>query len=157
FSNAVPIGAVESLTAQFMDLVQFGAITRDWLAGYGVLIAPMLEPEGALVAKAPPSDPAPAGELSRYAGTYTNDYYGDARVAVEDGALAIHLGPADDSYRLAHWSGDTFTFKPRKESFPEGSVSEVAFVLGADGSGSARMTIELLNENGLGTFLRASN
>lgn len=157
FSNAVPIGAVESLTAQFMDLVQFGAITRDWLAGYGVLIAPMLEPEGALVAKAPPSDPAPAGELSRYAGTYTNDYYGDARVAVEDGALAIHLGPADDSYRLAHWSGDTFTFKPRKESFPEGSVSEVAFVLGADGSESARMTIELLNENGLGTFLRASN
>jgi len=157
FSNAVPIGAVEALTAQFMDLVQFGAITRDWLAGYGALIAPLLEPEGALVGKSPPSDPAPAGELSRYAGTYTNDYYGEARVDVQDGALAIHLGPADDSYRLAHWSGDTFTLKPRKESFPQGSVSEVAFESGADGSESARMTVELMNENGLGTFVRASN
>ncbi len=31
-SNAPPIGGVEALTASFADLVQFGAVTRDWLS-----------------------------------------------------------------------------------------------------------------------------
>ncbi len=33
-TNAAPIGVAETLATQFMDLVQFGKIERDWLAGY---------------------------------------------------------------------------------------------------------------------------
>jgi hypothetical protein len=58
-SNAAPIGAVEALGMDFADLVQFGMITRDWLAAYGKLIAPMNTPSGSLEGKPPPRIPPP--------------------------------------------------------------------------------------------------
>jgi CubicO group peptidase (beta-lactamase class C family) len=41
-SNAFPVGAVEALSASFVDLVQFGAITRDWLTAYGKLMVGLI-------------------------------------------------------------------------------------------------------------------
>ena len=39
-TNAAPTGAAEALAAEFMDLVQFGKIERDWLPAYSRLLAP---------------------------------------------------------------------------------------------------------------------
>ncbi len=38
-TNAAPVGAAETLATEFMDLVQFDKIERDWLAGYSRLLA----------------------------------------------------------------------------------------------------------------------
>ena len=43
-SNAAPIGAVEALAMAFADLVQYGIVTRDWLAAYQPLMAAMGAP-----------------------------------------------------------------------------------------------------------------
>jgi len=157
FSNAFPVGAVEALSAQFMDLVQFGTVSRDWLAAYGALFAPLAAPEGELVGQAPPTNPVPPGALSSYVGTYANDYFGNARVALQNGGLVLTLGPEGQSYPLTHWDADTFVMKMYAESFIEGSLSAVTFDREPSGQESSRMTVELLNENGLGTFPRRPN
>lgn len=147
-TNAQPTGAPEALAMSFMDIVQFGGLTRDWYAAYQPLIMPMYKPAGALAGKARPTKPEPAKPLANYTGTYANAYFGDATVAEETGGLALIIGPLPRRYTLAHWSGDTFTFRPEgEETFPPGTVSQVTF---ADG----RMTVEIFNENGLGTFAR---
>lgn len=150
-TNAQPTGAPEALSASFMDLVQFGNVTRDWLAAYGPLINPMYTPLGALVGKARPEKPTPAQPLSSYVGSYANAYYGDAAISEENGRLMLTIGPAPVKAALDHWSGDVFTFRPTGESAPEGTISQVTF----KGTGSGEtMTIEFYDENGLGTFVR---
>ena len=64
-SNAQPIGAVEAIGLSFMDLVQFGRVTRDWYAAVAPRMAPMFAPVGKLAGQAPPADPAPARAIGR--------------------------------------------------------------------------------------------
>lgn len=147
-TNAQPVGLAEAISMSFMDLVQFGEVTRDWLPAYQALMAPMYTPLGTLAGKAPPANPAPAQPLAAYEGTYGNAYFGDAAVRVESGALVLSVGPRPRRFTLAHWSGDTFVFRPEGlETAPPGSVSQVTF---ADG----RMRVEFLDDNGLGTFVK---
>lgn len=147
-TNAQPTGAPEAVAASFMDVAQFGAVTRDWLEAYGTLIAPMYKPLGVLAGKEPPKDPAPAKALAAYAGTYANAYFGDATVREEAGRLILSAGPMPRRFALSHWSGDTFVFRPEgEETAPADSISQVTF---ADG----KMTVEFFDENGLGTFVR---
>ncbi|MFG1298580.1 serine hydrolase [Xanthobacter sp. V3C-3] len=147
-TNAQPVGLPEAISMSFMDLVQFGEVTRDWLAAYAPLIDPMYTPLGALAGKSPPANPAPANPLAAYEGTYANPYFGDATVREEAGRLVLSVGPKPRRFTLAHWSGDAFTFRPEgQETAPPGSVSQVTFTDG-------RMRVELLDDNGLGTFVR---
>ena len=53
-TNAAPTGAPEALAAEFMDLVQFGKIERDWLTGLRRAYAAMSQPVGSLVGKQGP-------------------------------------------------------------------------------------------------------
>jgi CubicO group peptidase (beta-lactamase class C family) len=147
-TNAAPIGAAESLAMSFADLVQYGEVTRDWLAAYAPLFAPMTAPEGRLVGAPPPANPAPAANLTAYAGTYANAYYGDADVALKDGRLVLKLGPAGVTFQLSHWDGDTFVFSPSSENSPPGSISAAKFTRG----NPATLAVEYLDEDGLGTF-----
>jgi CubicO group peptidase (beta-lactamase class C family) len=152
-TNAWPIGVAETLGAEFADLAQFGAITRDWFPAYKGLLAPTTKPFGALVGKAAPGSPAPAQELATYAGVYANDFYGDAVVEQSDKGLTLKMGPSAVSYALDHWDGNEFVFKPSSENAPDGSISAATFAV--DGATSAKtLTIELLNENGIGVFTR---
>lgn len=48
-TNAAPIGVPETLTAEFLDLVQYGQIQEDWAALYQKAIGWMNKPEGSLV------------------------------------------------------------------------------------------------------------
>jgi CubicO group peptidase (beta-lactamase class C family) len=152
-SNAAPIGAVEALGMDFADLVQFGVVTRDWLAAYGALMQPMTTPTGALVGKSPPEHPAPAGQPDGYAGTYHNDYFGDLVVERRGGSLLLLLGPKRTEYGLSHWDGNVFTFAPSGENANDGSISKVTFTLSAPGHAD-KVDVEFFDATGWGTFVR---
>lgn len=151
-TNAQPVGAAEALAMQFMDYVQFGSITRDWFAAYTMLMAPLYHPLGALTGLPAPTQPQPAQKLESYAGTYANPYFGPATIQVEGGHLVLSIGPKPETAILDHWNGDTFTFAPKGESAPPGTVSEVTFAM--KGKSAASVKIEFFNDHGLGTFTR---
>lgn len=151
-TNAWPLGAPETLAAEFTDLVQFGKIERDWLAAYGPRLMAVNRPTGSLVGKERPSNPAPAARLSDYVGTYSSDYYGNLEIVRSGEELAVRLGPAAKQYKLAHWDGDAFTFEPSSENETDGSISLATFKKQA--RTFSAVTIEYLDENGLGTFVR---
>ncbi|MGW9266131.1 DUF3471 domain-containing protein, partial [Gordonia terrae] len=106
-------------------------------------------PEGELVGKEPPSNPAPPQPLPSYVGTYANPVYGPAEVVERDGKLVLEMGPGGmRKHELAHWDGNTFTFRLLNENAEPGSISQVTF----DGP---RMTIEYYDdEESNGEFIR---
>jgi CubicO group peptidase (beta-lactamase class C family) len=152
-SNAAPIGAVEALGMDFADLVQFGVVTRDWLAGYGALMKPMSAPTGSLVGKSAPEHAAPARRPDGYAGTYHNDYFGDLVVEQRGGSLVLLLGPKHTEYKLAHWDGDVFTFAPSGENANDGSISKVTFTM-KERARADKVDVEFFDSTGWGTFVR---
>ena len=91
--------------------------------------------------------------LSAYAGTYANRYFGSAAVSLHNGALTLALGPKPERYAMKHWNGNTFAFLPTGEG-ASGALSAVMFAKTKDGHGMT-MTVESLNDNGLGVFSRS--
>jgi CubicO group peptidase (beta-lactamase class C family) len=152
-SNAAPIGAVEALGMDFTDLVQFGVVTRDWLAAYSALMQSMSAPTGSLVGKSPPEHAAPARQPDDYAGTYHNDYFGDLVVERRGGSLVLLLGPKRTQYNLSHWDGNVFTFDPSGENANAGSISKVIFTMMAAGRAD-KADVEFFDDTGWGTFAR---
>jgi CubicO group peptidase (beta-lactamase class C family) len=146
-TNAAPIGVPETLAAEFMDLVQYGEIREDWAALYTQAFDSMDRPEGSLVGRAAPANPAPARRLNTYVGEYANPYWGPAKVAESNGVLQLSLGPRGDTYPLSHWDGDTFTFFLQGENAPAGTISKATFA-GND------LTLEYFDRDKLGTFTR---
>ncbi|MEJ7848790.1 MAG: serine hydrolase [Pyrinomonadaceae bacterium] len=69
----------------------------------------------------------PSLPLSAYAGTYSDDLYGGAAVAEENGKLALRFGPSPNFVAdLEHWHYDTFQIKWRPSvayNFPRGFVT----------------------------------
>jgi len=155
-SNAAPVGAVEALTAQFMDLVQYGSVQRDWLALFGTLFEDMTAPAGKLVGVDLPAKPVPPAALLAYEGIYENDYFGPARLTIQDERLSLTLGPQGQTFGLRHFAGNQFYFPVFNESMPEGSLSSISFKLDESGEAGA-FVVEFLNEYGLGRFVRRSN
>ncbi|WP_366553306.1 serine hydrolase [Aquibaculum sediminis] len=151
-TNADPTGVGEALAMEFSELVQYGGISRDWYAAYQPLIGPITAPIGELVGKERPSAAAEPAPLAHYAGIYDNPYFGTAVISNGSEGLRLTIGPAHLNYRLSHWDGDSFTYRPFGENAPAGSISEVTFE--RDGEKAAAMTIEFLNEQGLGRFQR---
>jgi len=152
-TNAWPTGAPEALAAEFMDLVEFGKIERDWYPPYHAMMSRFNAPVGSLVGKQAPAKPAPAAALSAYAGTYASDYFGPAQVLQRAGGLVLKLGPAGREFPLRHWDGNAFTFKPSSENATDGSISLATFKTASNGR-FRELTIEYLNEEGLGAFTR---
>jgi Domain of unknown function (DUF3471) len=146
-TNAAPFGVPEALTAQFMDLVQYGQVREDWAALYKKAIAPINNPEGSLVGKQPPDNPVPVRPLSDYVGVYANDYWGPAIVTENDGALQLALGPKNQKFTLAHWDSDIFTFPLTDENAPPGTISKATFA-------GNTLNLEYYDSNKLGTFTR---
>ncbi|CPR11551.1 penicillin binding protein [Mycobacterium bohemicum DSM 44277] len=149
-TNAAPIGVPETLTAEFMDLLQYGQIREDWSKLYQQAFGWMNNPEGSLVGKQPPANPAPPRPLTDYAGVYNNDYWGPATVAERDGTLQLKMGPKDQVFTLTHWDGDTFTFPITDENAPPGTISKAVF----SGFPGATLNLEYFDSDKLGTFTR---
>jgi hypothetical protein len=146
-TNGYPIGVPEILSAQFSDLVEYGAIQRDYAALFGPYFAAMDAPEGSLVGVARPTMPPPSTRpLADLAGTYRNSYYGPLVVQWLNGSLTMRLGPTPLILPLEHWSGDVFTFTLDNENAAPGTISKATFAAG-------RVTLEYYDREHLGTFL----
>ena len=152
-TNAAPVGAAEALCLAYIDLVEFGEITRDWPALLQDAFSGMLEPSGELAGKAFPPDPDPALPFHAYTGSFNNDYLGRAQVTESSGTLALTLGPSSETVPLRHWNGDVFVFEPKGEIAPAGSRSMVTFHTDAGGTAQS-LTIELYEESGHATLTR---
>lgn len=148
-TNTAPVGVPEALAQQFFDLVQYGKAQQDWLAFFTSVFAVYSQPVGALAGATPPASPAPAQPLANYAGVYANDYFGPLQVAVQDNALVLTLGPASTQFTCTHWNGDVFSYVLPPTEAPAGSRFEVSFA-------GQQVTLDNFNEQGLGTFTRAS-
>ncbi len=146
-TNAAPIGVPETLTAEFMDLLQYGQIREDWATLYNKAIAPMNNPLGSLVGQQPPATPAPSRPLRDYVGVYASEYWGPAVVTEREGALLLTMGPKNQTFTLTHWDGDTFTFPVTSENAPSGTVSKATFAGGT-------LNLEYFDSEKLGTFTR---
>jgi CubicO group peptidase (beta-lactamase class C family) len=153
-TNGAPIGVPEAVGLSFLDLVHEGRLGRDWFEmvtpafaklarpGYGARVDYRKEPAG----KSTPLPPA------SYAGTYRNDFVGDAIVAEEGGRLVLKLGPNLRVFPLTHFDRDTFTYQPEGEM--AAGPSGVTFRIGPDRVADA-VTIENLDVHGSGTLARA--
>jgi CubicO group peptidase (beta-lactamase class C family) len=86
-ANGTPTGIPESVCLTFLDYFRFGSPQFDYLTVLKPIFLAMVDEtqDGSTdYSKAPgPSNPAPAGPLSGYVGTYVSPYYGKLRVAVE--------------------------------------------------------------------------
>ncbi len=154
-TNAAPVGLAEAVIAQFFDLVQFGHITRDWIADAKKAFAPYLQPAGDLVDKERPAQPRPPAAAADYAGSYTSPYFGPMRVEQTPDGLVAALGPGG-RYRvpLTAWDGDVFSFVPTGENAPAGSRSSATFT--RSGPAVASVRLAFFDGDGLGTFVRTS-
>ena len=129
------------------------AVTRDWLATLDPALRPHVGTRSARSpAPSPRPRPTPAAPDADYLGTYANDYFGAAEVARagEGGGLVLTLGPARVAFRSSTGPATPSSSTPRGENAPDGSRSAVTFV--RDGDKAVAMTVEFLDENGLGTF-----
>jgi CubicO group peptidase (beta-lactamase class C family) len=153
-SNGAGVGAVEAVSAEFMDLAINGEVTRDWAGGYrGLFEAQALNaPAGRTVGKTPPANAEASAPLGDLVGQYASAYFGEAQVDLVEGVLVLTLGPDRQTFELTHWSGNIFVFPVFNEEQPYGSRSTVIFDL-ADKTAS--MQVEFLYDNGLGTFTRS--
>lgn len=153
-TNGSPVGAAEAVVSAFLDVVLYGAETRDWAPAYQAAFAHYFEPEGDLVDVARPADPAPPADLASYAGTYRSDYFGELRVAVDGDGLLGRLGPTGGfEIRLEPWDGDEFAFDVSGEEAPPGSRSSAVFE--RNGGDATAVTLGYFDRWGLGTFTRS--
>jgi CubicO group peptidase (beta-lactamase class C family) len=151
-TNGMPIGVPESISAYFLDQVEAGKATRDWLTGYGAIFADSMVNRSALAGKTPPANPTPAKALPFYTGTYQNAFYGPVTVDVAGGSLHLHIGPdGKNDYPMTHWDGNVFSFFPTGENAL--GITAATFAP-ATGSQATSLTLEYYNAEGLGVFTR---
>jgi len=150
-TNGYPIGVPETLTAEFMDLAEFGKQLYPWFAMYDGVFTAMAEEHGELIGKRRPAAPECAPAAAQYTGSYANDLYGTATVEAANGKFVLVLGPKRMRFPLAHWNGRVFSYTPPGESST--GLSAVTFS-GTCGSVASQMTIENLDESGVGIFKR---
>ena len=155
-TNAAPSGLAEATAISFIELARNGATSRDWYAMiHEQFLQDMFQPFGSLAGKTPPAAPVPPLPLERYAGGYSNDYYGSAAITVEDGALALTLGKQGQvRYKLRHWDGSRFVFDLGGENAVEGSVSYLDFTIDQAGNVSGLRTEYFAEDLSGGNFAR---
>ena len=148
-TNAAPVGVAETINARVADLAQYGDRTLDWGELYGQAFGPLLDPVGDLAGVQQPAEPEPSRPLDQLVGTYRDDYFGTLEVRRSGDTLSLAVGRGLAPWPLEHWDGDTYAASPESENWTPGSRGSVTF----DG---ARVTVDLLDGNGLGTFTRVA-
>lgn len=155
-TNGQPYGIPEAINHAFFDAAQNGQPTVDWYGGYNNLWERIYGSiaQSAAPWETPPASPAPAADLSAYAGTYDNAYYGPLTVTAAGGTLAMSMGPPDapTTFDLTHFDGDQFTYETIGEN--AAGTSGAVFTLGAGGTASS-VNLPFYDQTRLGTFTRA--
>ncbi|MCB0915943.1 MAG: serine hydrolase [Actinobacteria bacterium] len=151
-TNGAPQGAPEAIAASFLDIVETGEISRDWQPAIKELMDAQFGTNPSRLAnEKAPATPSPSPPLDALSGTYSNDYYGPMQVVRRGESLVMVLGPKSMEFPLTHWSGTTYSYEPRGENAV--GISAVTFAAPVGGE-SDQVTVEFLNADGLGTFVR---
>lgn len=151
-TNGMPIGVPEAIGADFLDYVEAGKPTRDWLDAYGQLLGALMTNTRALAGKTPPPNPAPAKANSYYQGTYHNAFYGDITIDPRPDGLHLLIGPNQkNDYPFTHWESDVFAFYPTGENAL--GITAATFTAGL-GNQAGSVTLEYYDGDGLGVFSR---
>lgn len=134
-TNQESDAAFLALTYHILDHY-LAAPPHDWLGGFARVIARADSTNKAAEAKAVTRrDTAsrPPLPLDKYAGTYTDAWYGDVTVAMENGHLVMRFGHTPQlTGDLEHWQYDTFIAKWRDRELRADAY--VTFALKPDGS-----------------------
>jgi CubicO group peptidase (beta-lactamase class C family) len=147
-TNGYPMGIPETLIQEFVDLVLFGTIQKDWWAEISPAFIELMAPGGSLVGVPPPASPRPAQAAAAYIGTYQNAYYGALQVQAGAGTdLLLTIGPDHWSMPLTHWDGDIFVWAPVTDQYSPDSRFKVTFAAGS-------VALELCEGEGWETFRR---
>jgi CubicO group peptidase (beta-lactamase class C family) len=113
-TNSTPVGLPESICLTFLDYVHEGKQQRDYLPLIGNMMSQMVaeaQTESTNYAALPLPKPVTAAKpLTAYVGTYTNEYFGNLEVSVQENRLILRLPPRGTYYELSHWNADTFTY-----------------------------------------------
>jgi CubicO group peptidase (beta-lactamase class C family) len=154
-TNAAPIGVAESIGASFFDLALAGKVQRDWLGFFGPIFAAVSQQyagQGRDYSQ-PPAQKTPPLPAVAYAGTYQNDFFGNAEVEATGDRLVLRLGPDKTPFPLQHFDRDLFLYQPVGE-FAGGPIG-VAFQVGPDQKATS-VVIENLDiySRGQGAFTR---
>jgi CubicO group peptidase (beta-lactamase class C family) len=156
-TNGFPVGLPETVVREFIDLAQFGVVKADYWEANSKMFREAIKAAfgSSSVSGNPPAGARPAQPLARYAGTYRNDYLGEAQVTVSGNALQLHMGPADGgkNWSLTHWDGDTFKLLLGTDDASATAVSAVRFDLSGP---KATLWLEHYDgtSNGRGTLSR---
>jgi hypothetical protein len=127
--------AYESIVYFILDHF-LAAPKMDWLAAYKTLVdrrmAMIAQVEKQTSAKRDTASRPPL-PLASYAGTYTDAWYGDVTISLENGKLVIRLDQTPSLLGdLEHWQYDTFVAKWRDRELRADAF--VTFSLNPDGS-----------------------
>lgn len=151
--NGGPVGAPESVIAQFFDLIQFGETTRDWTADFAGFFATQLAPVGDLVGEDPPARPALPDDVQALIGRYENAYFGDLVIEEHGDDLIARIGPEGVTVlELVPWDANRLAYAPNDENAPHGSLASATITREAEG---IRITLQSFDERGLGTWTRS--
>lgn len=152
-TNGAPVGAAESVVAQFTDIALYGQSSRDWFAAYSGVMKGFFTPQGDLSFKERPANPAPAKPLNAYTGIFENSYFGKTTIKESNGTLVLALGPKQMEFALQHWDGDVFAFVPVGEAELVGSLASLNFKIKQDQAQG--FIIDFYNGDGLGQWTKA--
>lgn len=155
-TNGEPIGVPEAIARTFLDVVENGRQTVDWLGLFGGVFQAARDAERAAFVRydSAPADARTPGPLAGYAGVYDNPYYGPLKVTISGDRLAMSLGPVANPVRvdLTPFDGDSFVF----ETFGENAVGRAGVAFVRDGSDRvSSVTVDFYDRTGLGSFERA--
>lgn len=112
------VGLPEAVAESFMDLVQTGSVSRDWLAVTKSAFGPIYDPNPQFAEDKQPSKLSSQRALTSYIGTYSNDFFGTVSVTVLGRSLQVTMGPSRIVIPLRHWTADQFVGLMGAGDFP---------------------------------------
>jgi CubicO group peptidase (beta-lactamase class C family) len=133
-TNAEQTGAMDSIADHIVD-AYLGGATPDWVAAYKTQ-DDQEEKEAAKITKKSASgrvqNSKPSLALEKYAGVYTDPWYGPATIKIESNQLIFSLDHTPTAVAdLQHWQYDTFKAHWRDRTIEDAFVT---FSLKPDGS-----------------------
>lgn len=131
-ANGSPIGVPEAFCLSVMEIARTGELTTDWMTVIAPAFVDMDKPTyGTGIDYAePPADAAPPRALSAYAGTFTNDFYGDVVIAEAGAGLELRIGPEPQVFPMTHYDADVWSYQPAGENAY--GRTGVVFTIGAN-------------------------
>jgi CubicO group peptidase (beta-lactamase class C family) len=133
-TNAEEGGAFDSILFHILDSY-FGLVPNDWIAAYKAAEDQQEKEAAAISAKQNSGRAAnskPSLPLEKYAGVYTDAWYGPATIRMENGKLIFSLDHTPDAVgELQHWQYETFIAHWRERTMEDAFVT---FTLKPDGN-----------------------